>query len=290
MEKATSRTFQTILNGDKIGIFGDYDVDGATSTALLGNYLSELNLNYKIYIPDRKKEGYGPSIKSFKELIDKGVKLIFTVDCGTLSFEAINFAKESNIDVDQSSEKKKSTEELKELQSDSESDDEEDYIIDEEEFTLGESEKEIIIIEKESIPENKVIVNNKEQELDLFNELVRLLPESKRDNKFLLNRISKIMKNCSNLRYNYSYFNENHEPIKPKFKTNNFKPLLNKYINNNFENKTFIPLISCSKDVYLVEGKEDEYIPNIDLITEELDDYSNVIRNDDNKTQSSEEE
>ena len=99
MEKATSRTFQTILNGDKIGIFGDYDVDGATSTALLGNYLSELNLNYEIYIPDRKKEGYGPSIKSFKELIDKGVKLIFTVDCGTLSFEAINFAKESNIDV-----------------------------------------------------------------------------------------------------------------------------------------------------------------------------------------------
>ena len=99
MEKATSRTFQTILNGDKIGIFGDYDVDGATSTALLGNYLSELNLNYEIYIPDRKKEGYGPSIKSFKELIDKGVKLIFTVDCGTLSFKAINFAKESNIDV-----------------------------------------------------------------------------------------------------------------------------------------------------------------------------------------------
>ncbi len=99
MEKATFRTFQTILNGDKIGIFGDYDVDGATSTALLGNYLSELNLNYEIYIPDRKKEGYGPSIKSFKELIDKGVKLIFTVDCGTLSFEAINYAQESNIDV-----------------------------------------------------------------------------------------------------------------------------------------------------------------------------------------------
>ena len=99
MEKATSRTFQTILNGDKIGIFGDYDVDGATSTALLGNYLSELNLNYEIYIPDRKKEGYGPSVVSFKELISKGVNLIFTVDCGTLSFEAINFAKENNIDV-----------------------------------------------------------------------------------------------------------------------------------------------------------------------------------------------
>ena len=63
---------------------------------MLGNYLSEL-LNYEIYIPDRKKEGYGPSIKSFKKLIDKGVKLIFTVDCGTLSFEPI--MQENNIDV-----------------------------------------------------------------------------------------------------------------------------------------------------------------------------------------------
>ena len=75
------------------------DVDGATSTALLGNFFSEINLDYKIYIPDRKKEGYGPSIKSFKELIDKKVKLIFTVDCGTISFEAINYAKKSNVDV-----------------------------------------------------------------------------------------------------------------------------------------------------------------------------------------------
>ena len=99
MEKATLRFYQTILNKDKIGIFGDYDVDGATSTALLGNYFTELNLDYEIYIPDRKKEGYGPSVESFKELISKGVRLIFTVDCGTLSFEAIDFAKKNNIDV-----------------------------------------------------------------------------------------------------------------------------------------------------------------------------------------------
>ena len=59
----------------------------------LGNYFSQLNLDYEIYIPDRKKEGYGPSIKSFKELINKNVKIIFTVDCGTLIFEAINYAK-----------------------------------------------------------------------------------------------------------------------------------------------------------------------------------------------------
>ena len=99
MEKSTLRTVEAISKNEKIGIFGDYDVDGATSTALLGNYFTELNLNYQIYIPDRKKEGYGPSIKSFKELIEKKVKIIFTVDCGTLSFEAINFAKEKKIDV-----------------------------------------------------------------------------------------------------------------------------------------------------------------------------------------------
>ena len=99
MEKTTLRTIKAILNKEKIGIFGDYDVDGATSTALLGNYFSELNLKYEIYIPDRKKEGYGPSIESFKKLIKKGVKVIFTVDCGTLSFDAINYAKKNNIDV-----------------------------------------------------------------------------------------------------------------------------------------------------------------------------------------------
>ncbi len=99
MEKSTLRTVKAVYNDEKIGIFGDYDVDGATSTALLGNYFTELNLNYEIYIPDRKKEGYGPSIKSFEELIKKKVKVIFTVDCGTLSFEAMNFAKEKKIDV-----------------------------------------------------------------------------------------------------------------------------------------------------------------------------------------------
>ena len=99
MEKSTIRTAQAIKNNEKIGIFGDYDVDGASSTALLGNYFSELGLNYEIYIPDRKKEGYGPTNESFQYLINKNVKIIFTVDCGTLSFEAIEFAKKSKIDV-----------------------------------------------------------------------------------------------------------------------------------------------------------------------------------------------
>ena len=99
MEKTTKRVVSAILNKEKIGIFGDYDVDGASSTALLGNYFDKLNLDYEIYIPDRKTEGYGPTIKSFNELIKKKVKLIFTVDCGTLSFDAIDYAKKNNVDV-----------------------------------------------------------------------------------------------------------------------------------------------------------------------------------------------
>ena len=77
MEKSTLRTVEALSNNEKVGIFGDYDVDGASSTALLGNYFSELNLDYEIYIPDRKKEGYGPSVKSFEELIKKKSKYNF---------------------------------------------------------------------------------------------------------------------------------------------------------------------------------------------------------------------
>ena len=99
MEKSSLRTLKAIKENEKIGVFGDYDVDGATSTALLGRYFGELNLSYEIYIPDRKTEGYGPSIKGFDELISKGVKIIFTVDCGTLSFDTIKYAKNKGIDV-----------------------------------------------------------------------------------------------------------------------------------------------------------------------------------------------
>ena len=99
MEKSSKKVSEVILNNSKIGIFGDYDVDGASATALIGNYLSSLAIEYIIYIPDRKKEGYGPSIDAFKYFIDNKIKLIFTVDCGTLSFEAIDYAKKNDIDV-----------------------------------------------------------------------------------------------------------------------------------------------------------------------------------------------
>ena len=92
MEKAVDRTIKGIENKEKIGIFGDYDVDGATSTAILGNYFKEINQKAEIYIPDRKTEGYGPSKQGFERLISSGSKLIFTVDCGTMSFDTIEFS------------------------------------------------------------------------------------------------------------------------------------------------------------------------------------------------------
>ena len=99
MDTAIERIEKAIINKEKIGIFGDYDVDGATSTAILGKYFEFLDIPFEIYIPDRKNEGFGPNEKAFLKFINLGVSLIFTVDCGTLSFTPIDFAKKKNIDV-----------------------------------------------------------------------------------------------------------------------------------------------------------------------------------------------
>ena len=99
MDKSIERTAKAIFSKEKIGIFGDYDVDGATSTAILSNYFNQIGQKISVYIPDRKTEGYGPSNKGFEYLISDNVKLIYTVDCGTMSFEAIDFSKKKNIDV-----------------------------------------------------------------------------------------------------------------------------------------------------------------------------------------------
>ena len=99
MKNAVDRTYECIIKNQLIGIFGDYDVDGATSTAILSKYFSLLKRKNATYIPDRRKDGYGPSIKSFNNLIKLGAKIIFTVDCGTLSFDPIENANKNGIDI-----------------------------------------------------------------------------------------------------------------------------------------------------------------------------------------------
>ena len=99
MDKAIDKTFKSISQNEIIGIFGDYDVDGASSTALLARYFLSIKQKIKTYIPDRQKEGYGPTNVGFKNLIENNAKLIFTVDCGTLSFEPISYAQGLNAEV-----------------------------------------------------------------------------------------------------------------------------------------------------------------------------------------------
>jgi single-stranded-DNA-specific exonuclease len=99
MNLAVERTCESIKKKELIGIFGDYDVDGATSVAILSRYFLSLNQKIYTYIPDRKKDGYGPNIENFKKLINLGIKIILTVDCGTSSFEPIKLAQEKKVDV-----------------------------------------------------------------------------------------------------------------------------------------------------------------------------------------------
>lgn len=99
MDKAASRIVQAIEAQEQVTVFGDYDVDGATSAALLIRLLRDLGLDAGYYIPDRLMEGYGPSGEALVKLAEQGSSLIVTVDCGAQAFEALQQAKDAGVDV-----------------------------------------------------------------------------------------------------------------------------------------------------------------------------------------------
>ncbi len=99
MDKAAKRIADAVIRREKIAIFGDYDVDGATSSALLARYFRALGIKPLLYIPDRMKEGYGPNSKALLMLREQGAKLAITVDCGTLAFEPIADAQRAGLDM-----------------------------------------------------------------------------------------------------------------------------------------------------------------------------------------------
>lgn len=99
MDKAVERFVATITAREPIAIFGDYDVDGASSVALICHFLRVFGIEPAIYIPDRQLEGYGPNDTAFEQLIADGAKLIVTVDCGTVSHGPVARAKELGADV-----------------------------------------------------------------------------------------------------------------------------------------------------------------------------------------------
>ena len=99
MDNAAERLADAITGGEAIAVYGDYDVDGATSAALLIRFLAGLGIPARPYIPDRLLEGYGPSAEGLVRLAREGAQLIVTVDCGAMAYEALGAARAEGVDV-----------------------------------------------------------------------------------------------------------------------------------------------------------------------------------------------
>jgi len=99
MDKAAERLADAVERKEPVTIFGDYDVDGATSAALLIRLLRGFGCDPKAYIPDRLMEGYGPSGEALVRIAQGGARLIVTVDCGAQAFEALEMARAAGVDV-----------------------------------------------------------------------------------------------------------------------------------------------------------------------------------------------
>src|SRR6516162_582044 len=99
MDAAAARLARAVRDGETIAIFGDYDVDGATSTALLTRFFTAVGASTRIYIPDRISEGYGPNSAALLRLRTEGARVVVTVDCGTTAHLPLAEAAEAGLDV-----------------------------------------------------------------------------------------------------------------------------------------------------------------------------------------------
>ena len=99
MEAATARLVQAVRRGERVAIFGDYDVDGATSAALIAQYLGDCGCSTIVHIPDRVTEGYGPNVEAMRAFAAQGAGLVVTVDCGAVSHEPFAEARRLGLDV-----------------------------------------------------------------------------------------------------------------------------------------------------------------------------------------------
>ncbi len=99
MDVAADRLARAVIDGEKIAIFADYDVDGASSAALLFRFLRAVGSDAEIYVPDRIFEGYGPNVAALDAIRARGASLLVTVDCGVSSFEPLAHAAEIDLDV-----------------------------------------------------------------------------------------------------------------------------------------------------------------------------------------------
>ncbi|MEA2809776.1 MAG: single-stranded-DNA-specific exonuclease [Rhodospirillaceae bacterium] len=99
MDVAVARLVRAVREGERIVVFGDYDVDGATSSALLLRFFRAVGGNIAVYIPDRRLEGYGPNAPALLKLRQEGADVVVTVDCGVTAFEPLAEAKRAGLDL-----------------------------------------------------------------------------------------------------------------------------------------------------------------------------------------------
>ena len=99
MQKAVDRIFEAILKKQSILVYGDYDADGVSSTAIMVLALKIFGIEADVYIPFREKEGYGMNMGAVEEIIKKKVALVITVDCGIASIREVTELKNAGIDV-----------------------------------------------------------------------------------------------------------------------------------------------------------------------------------------------
>ncbi len=97
MEAAVERFLAAVQRGERIAVFGDYDVDGATSVAVLTRFARAIGIDLRVYVPDRLAEGYGPNLPALLKLKDEGIDLVLTVDCGIGAHDALSGAAEAGL-------------------------------------------------------------------------------------------------------------------------------------------------------------------------------------------------
>ena len=99
MDVAAQRMVEAVQRGESMAVFGDYDVDGATSSAVLLRFVRAIGCAMRLYVPDRLREGYGPNAAALRQLAAEGIRLVICVDCGTTAHEALAAARDAGLDV-----------------------------------------------------------------------------------------------------------------------------------------------------------------------------------------------
>ncbi|MCA8888280.1 MAG: DHH family phosphoesterase, partial [Parvularculaceae bacterium] len=99
MSRAAARLADAVIDGTSVGVFGDYDVDGTSASAILKGYFDAIGAPLSVYLPDRMLEGYGPTLEAFLNLKEKGADIIVTVDCGAAAHEPITGAARHGLEV-----------------------------------------------------------------------------------------------------------------------------------------------------------------------------------------------